>query len=327
MLVSPSGDRPSSMEDLIDSATMARLDRLDVRTRKMFPGKLPGERRSKKRGQSVEFDDYRNYVPGDDLRFIDWNVYARLDRLFIKLFLEDEDLAVHVAIDASASMDAGAPNKLRYAARLAMALGYVGLVRQNRVGVSVFGKPNQTRLEHLPDARGRRNVRRLADFILGSIYPQDDGAPAAPGRASERADFNGALTAIARQRVGKGVMVVLSDFLVPEGYEGGLRALAAAGGYDTYCVQLLAPAEVEPERAAEDGIAGDLRLTDIETGDAREVTVSADLIKAYKRRLETYCTDLGSFCRSREMTHLLVRTDTEQERLIMETFRKRGLLA
>ena len=111
MLVGSSSDRPAKPEDLLDPRMLARLEKVDIRSTRMFPGKLQGERRSKKRGQSVEFDDYRNYVPGDDLRFIDWNVYARLDRLFIKLFLEEEDLCLHVVIDCSESHDCGNPNK------------------------------------------------------------------------------------------------------------------------------------------------------------------------------------------------------------------------
>src|SRR5438046_3951510 len=118
---------------LLDPTFMARLDQLDVVSRKLLSGKLKGERRSKRRGQSVEFADYRNYVIGDDLRFIDWNIYARLDRLFLKLFLEEEDLALYILVDVSKSCDYGEPNKARYIRQVAAALGYVGLVNYNRV--------------------------------------------------------------------------------------------------------------------------------------------------------------------------------------------------
>ena len=301
MLGSGGAKRPSKLEDLIDGRLMGRLDRLDVVSRKMFPGKLQGERRSKRRGQSVEFEDYRNYVAGDDLRFIDWNVYARLERLFVKIFLEEEDLAVHVALDASASMDTGTPNKLVFAARLAMAVGYVGLVRQNRVGMTVFGRPGRDDaarplgIDRLPDMRGRHNVRRLGSFVLDAVWGGRDSTAATGGPPAPGGDFNTALRTIAKLRVGKGVMVVLSDFLVDEGYEAGLRTLAAAGGYDTYCVQVLSPGEVEPEKEAEGGITGDLRLTDIESGRGAEVTVTAPVIKRYKERLRAYCAGLGAF--------------------------------
>ena len=124
---------------------MAQLERLELVTRKIFRGRMKGERRSPRKGQSVEFADFRNYVPGDDLRFIDWNTYARLDRLFLKIFLEEEDLHFYALIDASPSMDFGAPTKLRYAQQLAAALGFVGLVRGDRVRVETLGQAASAR--------------------------------------------------------------------------------------------------------------------------------------------------------------------------------------
>ncbi len=118
---------------------MARLDSLDVLSRKILQGKLQGERRSKRRGQSVEFADHRAYVVGDDLRFVDWNIYGRLDQLFLKLFLEEQDLTVHVLADTSASMGVGEPAKDLFAKRLTAALGYISLVNNNRLTVSLFG--------------------------------------------------------------------------------------------------------------------------------------------------------------------------------------------
>src|SRR5438477_3945710 len=123
---------------LLDPAFMARLDQLDVMSRKLLAGKMKGERRSKRRGQSVEFADYRNYVIGDDLRFIDWNIYARLDRLFLKLFLEEEDLSLYVLVDVSKSCDYGTPAKSLYIKQVAAALGYIGLVNYNRVSISAM---------------------------------------------------------------------------------------------------------------------------------------------------------------------------------------------
>src|ERR1700733_6388701 len=125
---------------LLEPSFMARLDQLDVMSRKLLAGKMKGERRSKRRGQSVEFADYRNYVIGDDLRFIDWNIYARLDRLFLKLFLEEEDLSLYVLVDVSKSCDFGNPNKALYMKRVAAALGYIGLVNYNRVSIVALGE-------------------------------------------------------------------------------------------------------------------------------------------------------------------------------------------
>ena len=322
MIVGSSGDIPRTIEDLIAPGTLQRLDRLDLVSRKVFPGRLPGERRSKKRGRSVEFEDYRAYVPGDDLRHIDWNVFARLDRLFIKIYLEEEDLGLHLILDASPSMRAGEPDKFVFCQRLAMALGYLGLVANNRVSMSVFGDGG---LRRLGECRGRRSVQRLGQFILG--LPYADGADGQAPRSAPRAEtFTEAMRLVAASRAGKGVVVVLSDFLFHEGYDAGLRYLAGGRNWDVSCLQTLAPDEIEPEKAGGGTITGDLRLTDVETGADAEVTVTAALLAQYKHRLEHYCSNLAAFCAARDMTHLLVRTDTQIETLLLDDLRQRGML-
>src|SRR5438309_588956 len=147
---------------LLDPTFMARLDQLDLISRKLLAGKMKGERRSKRRGQSVEFADYRNYVVGDDLRFIDWNIYARLDRLFLKLFLEEEDLSLYVLLDVSKSCDYGEPNKATYMKKVAAALGYIGLVNYNRVSVVAMADGVVAETGAM---RGRRRVSQMLDFI------------------------------------------------------------------------------------------------------------------------------------------------------------------
>ena len=126
------------LTELLDPQFMARLDSLDLLSRKILQGKLQGERRSKRRGQSVEFADHRPYVVGDDLRFVDWNIYGRLEQLFLKLFLEEQDLTIHIALDVSGSVDLGEPTKELFIKKLAAALGYVSLVNNNRLTISSF---------------------------------------------------------------------------------------------------------------------------------------------------------------------------------------------
>ncbi|MCP3904054.1 MAG: DUF58 domain-containing protein [Planctomycetes bacterium] len=285
---------------------MAKLDQLDVMSRKIFAGKLQGERRSKKRGISVEFADYRHYAHGDDLRFIDWNIYARLDRLFLKMFLEEEDLSLIIAIDTSASMHWGNPSKFIFCQRLAMALGYIGLTNHNRVSAFAFDSGGERRITSL---RGRRRTRELGSWLL-DLTPGGSGV------------FNDAMRTIALGRQGKGVMLILSDFLLKEGYEKGLRYLAG-GGYDTFCLQVLSPEEIDPGRT---GLAGDLRLTDVEDEDTAEITVSAALLKRYKQNLDAYCGKLREFCVRRGMTHMTIDTATELDKLLLDYLRKRGLL-
>src|ERR1700722_7171529 len=120
-------------QPLLDPQFLARLEQLELVSRKIFMGRMKGERRSKRKGKSVEFADYRNYVVGDDLRFLDWNLYARLDKLFLRLFMEEENLPFYILLDNSLSMDFGSPTKLLYAKQIAAALVFVGLVNLDRV--------------------------------------------------------------------------------------------------------------------------------------------------------------------------------------------------
>src|SRR5438270_8397403 len=152
---------------LLEPEFLHRLEQLELVSRKLFLGRMKGERRSKRKGQSVEFADYRNYVKGDDLRFLDWNLYARLDRLFIRLFMEEEDLHFYVLIDNSLSMDFGKPSKLHYAKQVAAALAFVGLVNMDRVVVQAF---NERVTQSLPAVRGRKSLWRVLGF-LGKIEP------------------------------------------------------------------------------------------------------------------------------------------------------------
>src|SRR4051812_48531397 len=183
---------------LLEPSFMARLDQLDVMSRKLLAGKMKGERRSKRRGQSVEFADYRNYVIGDDLRFIDWNVYGRLDRLFLKLFLEEEDLSLYVLVDVSKSCDYGEPNKALYLKRVAAALGYIGLVNYNRVNVVAMAGGIVAETGPL---RGRRRVSQMIDFV-SKLQPTGES------------NFANACKRFALANRHKGVLVVLSDFFV-----------------------------------------------------------------------------------------------------------------
>ena len=298
---------PRKLDDLIDSRLMARLDAIDVVSRKIFSGKLQGERRSKRRGQSIEFADFRPYVHGDDLRFVDWNIFGRLDRLFLKMFLEEEDLSLILAVDTSASMRTGNPDTFDYARRTAMALAYVGLVNQHRVSLVGFSSEG---IERASNLRGRRKAADVASWLLKRE----------PAGAS---GFEQAMRLVGTTRIGRGVMVVLSDFLFAEGFEKGLN-MVAGRGYDVYALQLLAPQVVDPTR--EGAVTGDLLLVDSETGTATEVTVTPELLRVYRERLDRLCGSLRAFCTRRDIVHMVVETSTPVETLLLEYLRKRGLL-
>lgn len=308
MIRTPSITRPRAIEDLLDPSLLARIGGLDVASRKVFAGKLQGERRSKKRGVSVEFADHRPYVVGDDLRHIDWNLFGRLDRLFLKLFLEEEDLSLHIVLDASASLDTGEPNKFIFMQRLAAALAYIGLVNLNRVAITAVGPSPGGVVSSIRDMRGRRRLQDAARFICSV-------EPTLPGGGG----FTDGAKRIALTRRGKGVMVLLSDFFIKEGYDTALRLLVGHG-YDLFAIQVLSPQEVEPT------LGGDLRLKDVEDGDTAEVTISAPLLKRYKANLNAYVQRLHDFCAARDIMHMLVKSDTPIDTLVLEYLRKRGLL-
>jgi len=295
------------LDDLLDSRLMAKLDAVDVVSRKIFSGKMQGERRSKRRGQSVEFADFRPYVHGDDLRFVDWNIFGRLDRLFLKMFLEEEDLSLIIAVDTSASMRVGNPDAFDYARRVAMALAYIGLVNQHRVSLVGFAADKVERASNL---RGRRKAAEIAQWLL-KLEPEGGSG------------FEQAMRLVGTSRQGKGVMVVLSDFLFPEGFEKGL-AMVAGRGFDLFALQVLAPQVVDPSR--EGGITGDLLLVDSETGVETEVTVTPELLKIYKERLDRLCGALRNHCARRDIVHMVVESSTPVDTLMLEYLRRRGLL-
>jgi uncharacterized protein (DUF58 family) len=288
---------------LLTPDLMARLERLELVTRKVFRGRMKGERRSKRKGQSVEFADFRNYVPGDDLRLVDWNLYARLDKLILKLFLEEEDLHFFALIDASLSMDFGEPTKLEYAKQLAAALGFVGLIRADRVRIETLGRSTG---ERGPVLRGRRGVWRMLEY-LSSIEPGEN-IPLAEGVKN-----------FCLRNSGRGIVVLISDLMDKEGYESALRYLLSQR-QDVYVVHVLSQEELEPD------VKGDLRLIDCEDGDEAEITVSAPLLARYKQTLAAFTGGVGQFCSRRGMNYLLANNQVPVSDLMTSYLRQRGLV-
>jgi uncharacterized protein (DUF58 family) len=281
---------------------LAQLERLALVSRRTFRGSVKGERRSLRRGHSVEFCDYRAYGIGDDLRYVDWNIYGRLDRLHVKLFVDEEDLCLHLLVDASASMNFGAPTKLQYGLRLAAALGFVGLVNLERVGVAVL---RDRVAEGWPPTRGRNQVVAMTDF-LANVRPA--------GGTS----LNDGLASYAFRAREPGLIVVMSDFLDPNGFENGVRALLERR-FDVHLVHLLDPDEMSPD------LAGDLRLLDSETGALRELTVDGEALRAYRDRLYQLFERVETFCRTKEIGYHRVVTDTPVEQFVISQLRGRVL--
>lgn len=293
---------PAAATELLPADLIARLERLELVSRRVFRGRMKGERRSRRKGQSVEFADFRNYVAGDDLRQIDWNLYARLDQLFLKLFLEEEDLHFYALIDSSESMNFGDPTKLHVAKQLAACLGYVGLCRADRVKLAALGPQG----DRAPVLRGKSNLWRMLEYLDG-IRPGENGS------------LYEDVKRFSHRNTGTGIVVLITDLLDKQGYEQALRMLLGRR-MDVYVVHLLAPEELEPP------LQGDLRLVDSEDGDQAEVTVNRILLERYQRTVNAFIDTARTFCSRRSITYLLARTDMPVDQLVTRYLRERGVV-
>jgi uncharacterized protein (DUF58 family) len=293
----------ASESTLLSPELLAQLERLELVTRKVFRGRMKGERRSKRKGQSVEFADYRNYVPGDDLRLLDWNLYARLEKLIIKLFLEEEDLHFYALIDASMSMDFGSPTKLDYAKQLAAALGFIGLIRADRVRIETLA---QGPGERSPILRGRHSVWQLLQHVE-AIEP------------GETISLSEGVKNFCLRNAGRGVVVFISDLMDKEGYETALKYFVSHQ-VDCFVIQVLSQEELEPD------VKGDLKLVDCEDQNIAEITVSAPLLSRYQKTLNSFVSGAQDFCSRRGIHYLMANNQLPVDELVASHLRRRGLI-
>ena len=292
-----------SKSQLLDPEFRAKLEQLELMSRRIFVGRMKGERKSKRKGTSVEFADHRNYTAGDDLRHLDWNVFGRLDKLFLKLFLEEEDLHVSILLDTSLSMDFGDPTKLQYGKQVAAALAYVGLVNHDRVRIDALGSGLS---EGLSGLRGRSQMWRVVQYL--------DGLQATGG-----SDLAAAAKSFAIRHTGKGVVILISDFLDKNGYESALRYLLARQ-LDIYVIHVLSQEETNPE------LQGDLRLVDVEDGQVTEISISPALLKRYKEHLDQFVGGLRDWCTRRGIVSIFTTNRNPFDKLILDYLRQRGLV-
>jgi uncharacterized protein (DUF58 family) len=292
---------------------LRRLEQFQLLAARRAKSSARGERRSKARGQSVEFADYRNYVAGDDFRYLDWNLYGRLERLFLKLYEEERELPVRIFLDASESMTFGAPAKFDFARQIAAAAGYVALCGLDRVTVHVF--PELTAGTDSAADSAELAARGALRAVRGrkSSLPFFQNLSKLTARGA--VNLNEALRrgAIAARQAG--VAIVLSDFLDPAGYETGLNALIGRG-FQVNAIQILAPEELNPSTY------GDLRLVDSETGVAQDVTFGKFRLKAYQETVQKYCQRLREFCQARGMNFFSVSSDMALEQLLLKELRQ-----
>lgn len=298
-----------AQEKLFDEKTLRKLEQLALVANQVRAGAIKGERRSTRRGTSIEFADYRNYTRGDDLRRVDWNIFARLERPFIKLLEEEEDLAVHLLLDVSASMDwprdDSAPahvHKFTFARRLLAGLAYIALTGGDRLSIEALGNP----VQGWGPSRGRGRVMDMLASVERFTTSGDT-------------DLNASLRSYALRGGRPGLCIVISDFFSPTGYEDGLTALQSRG-HEVALIHVLAPDEVNPP------LTGDLRLVDVETTQGQDVTVDSGLRDLYLRRLEAWRESMQGYCTGRGVHYASVETTVPWEEVILYQLRRMGVV-
>jgi uncharacterized protein (DUF58 family) len=301
------GEIMSETAQLFDEVTRRKLEQIMLHASRVRAGAIKGERRSSKRGTSIEFADYRNYAPGDDLRRLDWNIYARTDRPLTRLYEDEEDLAVHLLLDTSASMDWTAENsppassKFTFARRIFAGLAYTALAENDRLAMATLA----AQPARFGPVRGRGHGASMLRYVGGLS-------------AAGKTDLNASLREYAL-RVGRAGLVILISDLFSDGYLEGVKALLAKG-CEVAVIHLLSPDEAEPP------LAGDLRLVDVETGVTQEVSLDETMRRLYIARVGQWRDDVRAECAKRGVHYTFARTDSAWEKVILQDLRRLGVV-
>jgi uncharacterized protein (DUF58 family) len=290
-------------DDLFDDEFQRKLEYLALVSRRVFSGRLRAERRTKKSGSGVEFADHRDYQPGDDFRYLDWNVYQRFEKLLVRLYEEEEDLAIYLVLDTSASMAFGTGEKLRYAKKVVAALAYVGLANLDRVSIVTT---SDRVMERMPETRGKARIFKAFRFLREV-------------EAEGLTDLGDALKTFVAQNKRRGLVVLVSDLYDPQGFEKGLNVLRY-NKFDTFLVHVVDPADAKPR------LHGDVLVYDCETGDEREVTVTARVLERFGHAYAKYLADVERFCATHQVPYVAASLQVPFDELILRVFRRGGFL-
>lgn len=293
----------NEVESLLDEQFLQQIERLRLLAQRGMTRQNRGEQVAWRSGTSMEFLDYRTYQLGDDFRYIDWNIYGRLDKLFIKLFHAEEERTIHILLDTSRSMGFGKPDKMLAAKKLVAALSYIGLSNLDRVGVSGFSSKIG---DALAPARGKQVYLAVLNY-LHTLSPQGETA------------FNACLTRYAVSSKKPGIAIIVSDLMDANGVEHGLAALTYAK-YDVAVIQVLDHEELDPS------FGGHLILNDVETGDTRNITLDEELISLYKTRIQQFNAQIREFCLKRGIGYYLYNTAIPFEHFLLEYLTRGTLL-
>jgi uncharacterized protein (DUF58 family) len=309
-LTSSSRPKAEADDELFDDEFQRKLDYLAMVSRRVFAGRMRAERRTKKSGSGVEFADHREYQPGDDFRYLDWNVYQRFNKLLLRLYEEEEDLAIYFIVDASASMAFGADGKraaqapkLRYAKRVCAALAYVGLANLDRVSIV---STSDHIMDRMPQTRGKARIFKVFRF-LKELHPEGV------------TDLEDAMKSFVAQNKRRGLAILISDLYDPRGFERGINVLRY-NKFDPFVVHVVDPSEARPK------LHGDVLLYDCETGDEREVTVTAKVLERFEEVHKQYVEEIHHFCTTHQVPYIQADVNVPFDELILRVFRRGGFL-
>jgi len=291
-------------EELFDEEFQRKLEYLAIVSRRLYAGRTRAERRSKKTGSGIEFADHRQYTPGDDFRYLDWNVYQRHGRLLLRLFEEEEDLSVYVLVDCSRSMAFGTPPKLDYAKRVAAALSYIALANLDRVSVLSF---DDGMSERLAPTRGKNRIFKIFRFL-------------SPLVAEGQTSLADAMKTFVAQNKRRGIAILISDLYDPEGFVDGINQLRYAK-FEPYVLQVFDPVEVRPP------LHGDVRILDHETGESRDVTITARVLEKYAKAHDEYRKRIEDFCGDKQVPYFALETQVPFDEAILRILRRGMMVA
>ena len=295
--------RAGGDDELFDDEFQRKLEFLALVSRRVFAGRLRAERRTKKTGSGVEFADHREYQPGDDIRYLDWNVFQRFDKLLLRLYEEEEDLAIYFVLDTSASMEFGRGAKLAYGKRVCAALAYVALANLDRVEIVTT---SDRVLGRMPETRGKARIFKIFRFLREA---QPEG----------QTNLEDALRAFVAQHKRRGIVVLVSDLYDPAGFERGINVLRYAK-FEPYVVHVTDPDEARPK------LQGDVLVYDCETGDEREVTVTAGVLERFKKAYDDYLADVDRFCNAKQVPYVRADVSVPFDEMVLRIFRRGGFI-
>ncbi len=286
-------------ETFFDTDFLRRLERLHLVAKRLSWAGAKGEHAVSRKGFSLEFSDYRRYQRGDDLRYIDWNIYRRLDRLLLKIFTAEEEMNIYLLVDTSRSMAEGVPSKLDYAKKVAAALGYIGLKNLDRVGGAAFSSVLH---KPLTLGRGRKQILGMFNFL-------------AKLSCTGETNLRGSVHSFTKLFPHAGMVIVVSDLFDPSGWRAALEELSGKN-YQVLLVHIVDDSELKPKAW------GDVALVDVEAGGERKFFLDADLVRRFEQELGDYFHEIEAICASRKIDYLRTTTQVPFDEFVLQTLRR-----